>query len=229
MAVQKSPHILIVEDDAYISELIALYLDKHGYTYSIAEDGAAAVELLDVMPPDLVLLDIMLPELDGWQVCKEIRAEGDIPIIMVTGNGESYDKLKGFSSGADDYIVKPFDPKELIARVQAVLRRTNPALFKASIQYPELRITPQDQKVSVRDQEVALAPKELELLQVLAGHPNKVYTREQLLRQVWGADYEGDVRTVDVHIKRLREKLGESAYWSIVTVWGIGYKFEAAS
>ncbi|MCG7408594.1 response regulator transcription factor [Paenibacillus sp. ACRRX] len=222
----KQPHILIVEDDAYISDLIALYLTKYAYTYLIAEDGAQALELLYAQPPDLVLLDIMLPKVDGWGVCAEIRKNSDVPIIMVTGSGESYDKLKGFAGGVDEYIVKPFDPKELIARIQAVLRRANPVFFKPSLQYTGLLIQAADNRIITDAGEVMLAPKEMELLHVLASNPNKVFTREQLLVQVWGADYPNDFRTVDVHIKRIREKIGYSAHWNMATVWGVGYKFE---
>jgi DNA-binding response OmpR family regulator len=206
-----------------------LYLDKHQFNYDMAENGTQGIELFLSAKPDIVLLDIMLPEMDGWQVCEEIRRYSDVPVLMMTGKGESYDKLKGFELGADDYIVKPFDPKELMARLKAVLRRTQAGLVQEMIQYPGLAILMNEYKLVLNQSEYMLPPKEMELLHVLASHPNKVFTREQLLNQVWGHDYWGDFRTVDVHIKRIREKIGETEHWKIVTVWGVGYKFEVTA
>nr|WP_152391673.1 response regulator transcription factor [Paenibacillus guangzhouensis] len=222
----RQPRVLVIEDDEYIRDLLSLYLDKHQFDYDMAETGNEGVELFLANPPDIVLLDIMLPEMDGFEVCREIRRYNNVPILMITGKGESYDKLKGFELGADDYIVKPFDPKELIARIKAVLRRTQAGLVQEIIQYPGLTIRMDENKLVLNHAEYMLPPKEMELLHRLAIHPNKVFTREQLLYQVWGHDYAGDFRTVDVHIKRLREKLGETEQWRIVTIWGVGYKFE---
>jgi DNA-binding response OmpR family regulator len=225
---KKQVNVLIIEDDPYICDLITLYAEKNGYSVSIAHDGMKGLELFYESPPDLVILDIMLPEMDGWDVCKEVRRFEKTPVIMVTGKGESYDKLKGFDLGTDDYLVKPFDPNELMARIKAVLRRANP-LFDAHevIKLPLLKINLQEYKVTCDTQEIVLPPKEMELLYFLAFHANHVFTRQQLLDHLWGLDFEGDPRTVDVHIKRIREKLGDSnPYWQVKTIRGVGYKFE---
>jgi DNA-binding response OmpR family regulator len=222
----KTPHVLVIDDDPHIAELIALYLDKNHYRYSLAGNGREGVESFFQDPPDLVVLDIMMPEMDGWKVCKEIRGFGSTPVIMLTGKGESYDKLRGFSLGVDDYIVKPFEPQELIARLKAVLRRTNPSLFKEVIKLPGLTVNLNEYRVTLNGHEVGFPPKEIELLHFLATNRNQVFTRGQLLNQIWGIQFEGDFRTVDVHIKRVRDKVGETDCWRIVTVWGIGYKFE---
>ena len=224
----KPVNILIIEDDPAIGELIALYAEKSGYRVSAAPTGRAGLALFDEHPPDLVILDIMLPEMDGWEVCREIRRSGKTPVIMLTGKSESREKLKGFDLGADDYLVKPFDPSELLARMRAVLRRANP-LFddEAILEFPGLTIDLVHYQVTCGTLEVTLAPRELEVLYFLASHPNRVLTRQQLLDQLWGFDFEGDPRTVDVHIKRIREKLGESnPFWRIKTIRGVGYKFE---
>jgi len=224
----KPVNILIIEDDPAIGELITLYAEKNGYRVSIAPDGRAGLDLFYEHPPDLVILDIMLPEMDGWDVCKEIRRYGKIPIIMLTGKGESREKLKGFNLGADDYLVKPFDPSELLARIRAVLRRANP-LFDAEtiLEFPLLKIDLPHYQVTCGTKALTLAPRELEVLYFLASHANRVFTRQQLLDQLWGFDFEGDARTIDVHIKRIREKLGESnPFWQIKTIRGVGYKFE---
>lgn len=224
----KQINVLVIEDDPYICELIILYAEKNGYIVNIADNGMKGIEMFHDNPPDLVILDIMLPEMDGWEVCKEIRRFDKTPVIMLTGKGESYDKLKGFDLGADDYLVKPFDPNELMARIKALLRRANP-MFDANeiIELPLFKIDLIQYKVTCDAQEIALPPKEMDLLYFLASHPNQVFTRQQLLDQLWGLDFEGDPRTVDVHIKRIREKLGESnPYWTVKTIRGVGYKFE---
>jgi DNA-binding response OmpR family regulator len=225
---KKQVKILVIEDDPYICELIILYTEKSGYIVNVANDGMKGLEMFYDNPPDLVILDIMMPEMDGWEVCKEIRRFDKTPIIMLTGKGESYDKLKGFDLGTDDYLVKPFDPNELIARIQAVLRRANSMLdANVIIELPLLKINLKQYKVTCDKHEIMLPPKEMELLYFLASHPNQVFTRQQLLDQIWGLDFEGDPRTVDVHIKRIREKLGESnPYWKVKTIRGVGYKFE---
>lgn len=222
----RRPHILIIEDDRHIAELISLYLVKERFRCTLAEDGSSGTDLFYMDPPDLILLDIMLPKKDGWAVMEELRQFGNTPVIMLTGKGESYDKLKGFSLGVDDYVVKPFEPKELVARVRAVLRRLNPFVAREEVLLPGLRINPSEYKVFVDGAEIGFPPKEIELLYYLATNRNQVYTREQLLNQVWGLSFEGDLRTVDVHIKRIRNKIGDRGDWRIVTVWGIGYKFE---
>ncbi|MGM0875729.1 MAG: response regulator transcription factor [Bacillota bacterium] len=224
----KQVKVLVIEDDPYICELITLYAEKSGYIVSNANDGITGLEMYYNSPPDLVILDIMLPGMDGWEVCKEIRRLDKTPIIMLTGKGESYDKLKGFNLGTDDYLVKPFDPNELIARIKAVLRRANPMLHANEIiELPLLKINLKQYKVTCEKQEIVLPPKEMELLYFLALHPNQVFTRHQLLEQIWGLDFEGDPRTVDVHIKRIRDKLGDSnSYWKVKTIRGVGYKFE---
>ena len=225
-----SQQVLVVEDDNNIAELLRLYLQKDGFEVSHAADGGKAVEMAREIQPDLVLLDIMLPVMDGWQVCRELRKTMKMPIIMLTTKGETEDKVSGLEMGADDYIVKPFEVKELLARVHAVLRRTGeeaPAQGK-KLTFDKLVINLDSYELIVDGKKIDTPPKEMELLYHLAATPNRVYTRNQLLDEVWGFDYFGDTRTVDVHIKRLREKLeGVSDKWSLKTVWGVGYKFEA--
>ena len=222
--------VLIVDDDMNISELISLYLQKEGYHTQEVHSGKAALEAFESYNPDIVLLDIMLPELDGYDVCKEIRKVNKTPIIMLTAKGEVFDKVLGLELGADDYIVKPFDPKELIARVKAVLRRSmaqnEPAKVRNRIMLDNLIIDKDNYSVTYEGSVVELPPKELEVLYFLASHPRQVFTREQLLDKIWGYDFVGDTRTVDVHIKRLRDKFEGDHTWSIKTVWGVGYKFE---
>lgn len=219
--------ILVVDDDKHISELLKLYLEKDGYEVYLANDGGTGLEMFKSKSPNLVLLDIMLPVMDGWQVCKEIRRINNTPIIMLTAKGETFDKVLGLELGADDYIVKPFEPKELIARVKAVLRRTTAQDEPQQVYtYDNLTVNISDYTVVYHGVQLEMPPKEIELLYFLASHPNKVFTREQLLEQVWGFEYFGDSRTVDVHVKRIREKLNQEDTWSIKTVWGIGYKFE---
>ncbi len=221
--------ILVVDDDENICELLQLYLSKDGFLPIIANDGETAVELALKENPALILLDIMLPKLDGWQVCREIRKTSLVPIIMVTAKGETFDRVLGLELGADDYICKPFDTKELLARVKAVLRRTSQADSPKikEVQFDKLKINLTNYELVVDGKVTETPPKELELVDHLASNPNRVYTRDQLLDEVWGFDYYGDSRTVDVHVKRLREKLeGVSDKWSLKTVWGVGYKFE---
>ena len=220
--------VLIVEDEANIAELVNLYLKKEGYETMVAGDGGKALELYRSFRPDLVLLDIMLPVMDGWAVCSKIRETDKTPIIMLTAKGETIDKVAGLEMGADDYIVKPFEMKELLARVHAVLRRLGDEEERTRrLTFDGLVITLDSYELEVRGKRVDTPPKELELLFHLASSPNRVFTRNQLLDEVWGFDYFGDSRTVDVHIKRLREKLeGVSDQWSLKTVWGVGYKFE---
>lgn len=229
--------ILIVDDDTNISELVSLYLIKEQFDTLCVEDGMEALESFATYQPDLILLDLMLPGMDGYGVCREIRKTSNVPIIMLSAKGEIFDKVLGLELGADDYIIKPFDAKELVARVKAVLRRT--AVIKPVpepisedttgdyVQYPDLIINITNYTVKYFGKRVDLPPKELELLYFLASNPNHVYTREQLLNNIWGYDYIGDNRTVDVHIKRLREKFKEHEAWALSTVWGIGYKFES--
>ncbi len=218
--------ILVVDDDTNICELLRLYLEKDGYETTIVYDGEKAVEVFGELSPDLILLDIMLPKLDGWQVCREIRKSSGVPIIMLTAKGETFDKVLGLELGADDYVVKPFDAKEVMARVKAVLRRTYTA-STGEVQYDKLSINLTNYELTVNGKQIDTPPKELELIYHLASNPNRVFTRDQLLDEVWGFDYYGDSRTVDVHVKRLREKLeGVSEQWSLKTVWGVGYKFE---
>ena len=222
--------ILVVDDELNICELLKLYLENEGYTVFTANDGQAAVTAFQQKAPDLVLLDIMLPKMDGWQVCREIRKTSSAPIIMLTAKGETEDKVSGLEMGADDYIVKPFEVKELLARVHAVLRRTGDDGKPQSkkLTFDKLVINLDSYELIVDGKKVDTPPKEMELLYHLAATPNRVYTRNQLLDEVWGFDYFGDSRTVDVHIKRLREKLeGVSDKWALKTVWGVGYKFEA--
>ena len=225
--------ILIVDDDNNIAELISLYLTKECFETSIVNDGEEALTTFDSFEPNLILLDLMLPGIDGYQVCREIRAKSQVPIIMLSAKGEIFDKVLGLELGADDYIIKPFDSKELVARVKAVLRRyqpvKNPPVPNSDakiVEYPELVINQTNYSVLYKGHTVDMPPKELELLYFLASSPNQVFTREQLLDHIWGYEYVGDTRTVDVHIKRLREKIKDHANWGLSTVWGIGYKFE---
>lgn len=221
--------ILIVDDDENICELLRLYLEKDNFETKIANNGVAAVKLYDEFSPDLILLDIMLPGMDGWQVCREIRKNSDVPIIMLTAKGETFDRILGLELGADDYVTKPFDTKEVIARINAVLRRCGFSDDKNTkiVKYDKLVINLTNYELLVDGSEIDTPPKELELLYHLASNPNRVYTRDQLLDEVWGFDYYGDSRTVDVHVKRIREKLeGISDKWALKTVWGVGYKFE---
>ncbi len=225
-----SKKILIVDDDENICELLRLYLEKDGFDTIVANDGGQAITKVQVNNPDLILLDIMMPILDGWQVCREIRKSSNVPIIMLTAKGETFDKVLGLELGADDYITKPFDTKEVVARIKAVLRRISDADKSDNdreVRYDGLRINITNYELEVNGEQIDTPPKELELVYHLASNPNRVYTRDQLLDEVWGFDYYGDSRTVDVHVKRLREKLeGVSGKWSLKTVWGVGYKFE---
>ena len=222
--------VLIIEDDANIRELLQMYLERDGYAVTLACDGGQGLEKFRSIKPDLVLLDVMMPVMDGWAVCKAIRAEGSTPVIMLTAKGETDDKVMGLKSGADDYVTKPFEMKELLARIEAVLRRTDRSAEEKKtrcLTFDKLSINMDSFELKVKGKKVDTPPKEMELLFFLASSPNRVYTRNQLLDEVWGFDYFGDSRTVDVHIKRLREKLeGVSTKWSLKTVWGVGYKFE---
>ena len=221
--------ILVVDDDTNIAELLRLYMEKDGYDVAIANDGEAAIKAFVDTKPDIVLLDIMLPKMDGWQVCREIRKMSDTPIIMVTAKGETFDKVLGLELGADDYVVKPFDTKEIMARIKAVLRRTATVSEeeKKLVEYDNLVVNKTNYELKIRGEIVPTPPKELEVLFYLASNPNRVFTRDQLLDEVWGFDYYGGSRTVDVHVKRLREKLENvSDKWELKTVWGVGYKFE---
>lgn len=222
--------ILVVDDDTNICELLRLYLEKEGYVVKIVNDGVSAINAFKQENPDLTLLDIMIPKLDGWQVCREIRKFSDKPIIMLTAKDETFDKVLGLELGADDYVTKPFDTKEVVARIKAVLRRTAPASDTSDVKevnYDKLSINLTNYEMKVNGVSVDTPPKELELIYHLASNPNRVFTRDQLLDEVWGFDYYGDSRTVDVHIKRLREKLeGVSDKWELKTVWSVGYKFE---
>ncbi len=224
--------ILIVDDDNNIAELISLYLLKEFFECKIVNDGYAALEAAKSFSPDLILLDIMLPGIDGYEVCRELRKTSNVPIIMLSAKGEVFDKVLGLELGADDYIIKPFDSKEMVARVKAVLRRyqtpaeTAPASDEKIVRFPDLEINMSNYAVTYCGSPVEMPPKELELLHFLASSPNQVFTREQLLDNIWGYEYMGDTRTVDVHIKRLREKLKGNSNWNIATVWGVGYKFE---
>lgn len=225
--------VLIVEDDSNIAELLHLYLEKEGFETCVAPDGGKGVELFRANKPDLVLLDLMLPVLDGWGVLKKIREDGKTPVIMLTAKGETMDKVTGLESGADDYIVKPFEMKEVLARIHAVLRRFGAEDGEGGgrrLAFDKLTVDLDSYELTVDGKKVDTPPKELELLYHLASAPNRVFTRNQLLDEVWGFDYFGDSRTVDVHVKRLREKLeGVSEAWSLKTVWGVGYKFEVGS
>ena len=222
--------ILVVDDDINICDILRMYLEREGYEVKIANDGAEGVEAFKRFDPDLVLLDIMLPEKDGWQVCREIREVSSNPIIMITAKGEVFDKVLGLELGADDFIVKPFDTKEVTARVKAVLRRysaNNPKDNDETLRFENMEISRAKYELKINGKAVDVPPKELDLLYFLASNTNRVFTRDQLLDKVWGFDYLGDSRTVDVHIKRLREKLeGVSDKWVLKTVWGVGYKFE---
>lgn len=221
--------ILVVDDEQNICELLTLYLVKEGYTTESAADGAEAMRKFQTFAPDLILLDVMLPKKDGWQVCREIRQSSNVPIIMISAKGETFDKVLGLELGADDYITKPFDSKEVMARVKTVLRRVGSVAEESrqEVEYPDLFVSLTNYKLMVAGKQVDAPPKEIELLYHLAKNPNRVFTRDQLLDEIWGFKYFGDSRTVDVHIKRIREKLeGASDRWKIQTVWGIGYKFE---
>ncbi len=221
--------ILVVDDDLNICELLRLYLTKEGYNVVIANDGQSAVTTFQEESPSLVLLDIMLPKLDGWQVCREIRKFSETPIIMLTAKGEVFDRVLGLELGADDYVVKPFDTKEIVARIKAVLRRSATSVTEEikEVHYDKLSINLTNYELKVGGVQIDTPPKEMELIFHLAKNPNRVFTRDQLLDEVWGYDYYGDSRTVDVHVKRLREKLeGASNKWELRTVWGVGYKFE---
>ena len=224
--------ILIVDDDNNIAELISLYLTKECFETMIVNDGESVLSACTSFSPNLILLDLMLPGMDGYQVCREVRAKYSFPIIMLSAKGEVFDKVLGLELGADDYIEKPFDSKELVARVKAVLRRYKPAgpaqesKNEKSVSYEDLTINLTNYSVVYMGENIDMPPKELELLYFLAASPNHVFTREQLLDQIWGYEYIGDTRTVDVHIKRLREKIKDHANWKISTIWGIGYKFE---
>ncbi|MDF3004116.1 MAG: Response regulator consisting of a CheY-like receiver domain and a winged-helix DNA-binding domain [Oscillospiraceae bacterium] len=223
--------IMVADDDKNICELLRLYLEKEQYTVVIANDGNEAIAKFNAEAPALILLDVMMPGLDGWQVCREIRKKSNVPIIMITAKGETFDKVLGLELGADDYVVKPFDAKEIVARIKAVLRRTvngvQPENTVREVIFDKLVVNMTKYELKVDGRVVDTPPKELELLFHLASNPNRVYTRDQLLDEVWGFEYYGDSRTVDVHIKRLREKLeGISEKWTLKTVWGVGYKFE---
>ncbi len=227
--------ILIVDDDNNIAELISLYLTKECYETMIVNDGESVLPAYESFSPNMILLDLMLPGIDGYQVCREVRTKYTVPIIMLSAKGEVFDKVLGLELGADDYIEKPFDAKELVARVKAVLRRYKPAAVTQEnkddkrVEYPDLSINLTNYSVLYMGRTIDMPPKELELLYFLAASPNHVFTREQLLDQIWGYEYIGDTRTVDVHIKRLREKIKDHANWKIATIWGIGYKFEVRS
>ena len=226
--------ILIVDDDSNIAELISLYLTKECFDTQIVGDGESALRTVKTYQPDLILLDLMLPGIDGYQVCREVRASSDTPIIMLSAKGEVFDKVLGLELGADDYMEKPFDSKELVARVKAVLRRYKASSASSApaepadkiVSFPDLTINLTNYSVTFNGQHIDMPPKELELFYFLASSPGRVFTREQLLDQIWGYEYVGDTRTVDVHIKRIREKTGSSTAWKISTIWGIGYKFE---
>lgn len=221
--------VLVVDDDINICELLRLYLEKEEFEVKVANDGKVAVDMAKNEEFDIILLDIMLPSLDGWQVCREIRKESDVPIIMITAKGETFDKILGLEIGADDYVPKPFDAKEVVARIKAVLRRSKDkeSSDKKIVEFDKLSINLTNYELIVDGVTVDTPPKEMELIFHLASNPNRVYTRDQLLDEVWGFEYYGDSRTVDVHVKRLREKLeGVSDQWSLKTVWGVGYKFE---
>ncbi|MBQ8682947.1 MAG: response regulator transcription factor [Clostridia bacterium] len=224
--------IMVVDDDSNICELLRLYLEKEGFRTVIMPDGEKALAAFDSEKPDLILLDVMMPKLDGWQVCREIRKKSQCPIIMLTAKGEVFDRVLGLELGADDYVVKPFETKEVIARIKAVLRRSGVSEAKRvrQVEYEGLYINMENYELRVNGKVVDTPPKEMELIYHLASNPNRVYTRDQLLDEVWGFEYYGDSRTVDVHVKRLREKLeGVSDQWTLKTVWGVGYKFEVRS
>ncbi|MEF9951508.1 MAG: response regulator transcription factor [Clostridium sp.] len=218
--------ILLVDDDVNISELVELYFQKEGYKVFKAHNGNDALELFKDKEPDIIVLDIMMPVKDGYEVLKEIRKTSQVPVIMLTAKGETFDRVLGLELGADDYIVKPFETKELVARVRAVLRRYKPQEQSRKIEYKDLSIDPDSYTILYKGGNVDMPPKEFDLVNFLSSNPNKVFTRDQLLYKVWGYDYPGDSRTVDVHVKRIREKLKENEEWGIKTVWGVGYKFE---
>lgn len=225
--------VLIVDDEENICELVRLYIEKDGFEAVIANDGQEAVAKFNSEKPDLILLDIMLPIKDGWQVCREVRTQSNVPIIMLTAKGETFDKVLGLELGADDYVVKPFEPKELVARIRAVLRRSlavnSNSLDEDELRFEGLRINQSTYEVYIDEKKVEMPPKEFELLFFLSKNTNKVFTRDQLLDEIWGYEFFGDSRTVDVHIKRIREKIdGENRKWSLKTVWGVGYKFEVS-
>lgn len=225
----RAKKVLIVDDDTNICELLRLYIEKDGFDTVIANTGTQAIRLFELEKPDLIMLDIMLPELDGWQVCREVRKTSQVPIIMLTAKGEVFDKVLGLELGADDYVVKPFEAKEVVARIHAVLRRTSASEAPniKEVKWDKISINLTNYELKVDGVQVDTPPKELELLYHLASNPNRVFTRDQLLDEVWGFDYYGDSRTVDVHVKRLREKIdGVSPQWELKTVWGVGYKFE---
>ena len=225
--------VLVVEDDRNIQQLLQLYLEKEGYAVTIASDGGQGLQKFRAIHPDVVLLDVMMPVMDGWTVCREIRAESRTPIIMLTAKSETEDKVTGLRTGADDYVTKPFEMRELLARIEAVLRRTDRGAEQTKVKrlvFDRLIIDMDAFELTVNGKKVDTPPKEMELLYYLASSPNRVYTRNQLLDEVWGFDYFGDSRTVDVHVKRLREKLeGVSDRWNLKTVWGVGYKFEVTA
>ena len=221
------PNIMVVDDEKNICELLRLYLEKEDFDVTIVNNGSDAIALIRQNQPSLVLLDIMMPVIDGWEVCRQVREFSSVPIIMLTAKGETFDKVMGLDLGADDYIVKPFDTKEVVARVKAVLRRSSSADTEGEVRYDKLTVNIVKYELCVDGKVIDTPPKELELLYHLAKNPNRVYTRDQLLDEVWGFEYFGDSRTVDVHVKGLREKLeGVSDQWSLKTVWGVGYKFE---
>lgn len=220
--------ILVIDDDRNILEIVKLYLTKEGFLVQVGERGDTALALFREAKPALVVLDVMLPGLDGWKVLHQLRQESDTPVIMLTAKGDTLDRVQGLDLGADDYMVKPFDAKELLARVKAVLRRSTAPEAERVVSAPGLTVSLETYAVTLDDKVVEMPPKEIELLYFLASHEGRVFTREQLLEQVWGFDFFGDSRTVDVHVKRIREKLGEREAWQIKTVWGVGYKFELA-
>ena len=226
--------ILIVDDDVNIAELISLYLTKECFDTKMVHDGESALKEFETYAPNLILLDLMLPGIDGYQVCREIRMESNVPIIMLSAKTEVFDKVLGLELGADDYMIKPFDSKELVARVKALLRRANQTTSTTTggaevVKFPDLTVNLSNYEVVYKGETLEMAPKEIELLYFLASSPNQVFTREQLLDNIWGYEYAGDTRTVDVHIKRIREKIHDSDTWALSTVWGIGYKFEVHS
>ena len=228
--------VLVVEDDSNIAELLRLYLEKDGFDVFLAADGGEGIRRAQELQPDLILLDIMLPVVDGWVVCSEVRKTSNVPIIMLTAKGETFDKISGLEMGADDYIVKPFSPREVVSRIKAVLRRTSAAPEAVqeekltTLTFGSLEIQPERYSVKLGGQSIACTPREVELLYLLASHPGRVFDREQILSRIWGYDFFGDTRTVDTHIKRLRQKLAcdeMGVKWDIITVYGVGYKFEA--
>ena len=222
----ESNTILVIDDDRNILAIIGLYLKKAGFQVFTCADGNSAMAAFHETRPSLVVLDIMLPGRDGWAVLHDIRMESETPVIMLTAKGDTGDRVQGLELGADDYIAKPFDAKELIARIKAVLRRSTPSEPERTINLPGLTVSLENYAVTLDGRQLEMPPKEIELLYFLASHPGKVFTREQLLEQVWGFDFFGDSRTVDVHVKRIREKLGDNHEWELRTVWGVGYKFE---